>query len=506
MGARRGVTFAQIERIERIFEGMGSVDEPPTFGICDMERKVLRCRDVHGELTDAQPTVLIGERLEPLLYKRRLKIVLGGRGSMKTRTIVSVLIGKAQAQRERVLCLREIQNSIEDSSKAELDGEIERRDIGGSFLTRKNSIIVPASRSRFTFRGLYRNVQSIKGFSGVTTAWIDEAENISRTSLDYLMPTIREPGSEVIISFNPNKESDPVYADLVAPYAEQLAANDGVYDSGDPDGVLIIVCNHEHNPWLPKELAIQRDQMRARDLDRYNWIWEGKFNRKSDELIFAGKFRIDTFETPASARFFFGIDWGFAQDPTTLNRMYVVGNTLYIDYEANSHAQNNGKGVDLDELWKLFAGKDRMRGTQSLQWRPEDDLKFPGVPGARVWPIKADNARPETISLVKKQGFNISAAEKWGGSVEDGITFLRGFDEIVIHKRCVNTIKEFENYSYKVDKVTGEVLPIIVDKWNHHIDGTRYAMDGYIRGRNGLNINPDAAMAAARASMAIGAH
>lgn len=500
MAAR--VTLARIERLERVSESLSQDDAPPVFGICDMDRNVLRCRDVRGELTDAEPTILIGERLEPLLYKRRLKIVVGGRGSMKTRTIVSILVGKAKVQRERVLCLREIQNSIEDSSKAELDDEIERRDLLKTFLTRKSSIVVPSTRSRFTFRGMYRNIQAIKGISGVTTAWIDEAENISRASLDYLMPTIREPGSEVVISFNPNKEHDPVYADLVAPYAEQLAANDGVYDSGDPDGVLIIICNHNHNPWLPKELAIQRDQMRARDLDRYNWIWEGKFNRKSDELIFSGKFRIAAFETPNNARFFFGADWGFAQDPTTLNRAFVQGNTLYIDYEANSHAQNKGVGVDLDEIWKLFAGKDRMRGTQSLQWKPSDDLKFPGIPGARVWPIKADCARPETISLVKKQGFNISAAEKWGGSVEDGISFLRGFDEIVIHTRCVNTIKEFENYSYKVDKVTGEILPVIVDKWNHHIDGIRYSMDGYIRGRNGLNINPDAAMAAARASMA----
>ncbi|WP_369053409.1 terminase large subunit [Burkholderia gladioli] len=163
------------------------------------------------------------------------------------------------------------------------------------------------------------------------------------------------------------------------------------------------------------------------------------------------------------------------------------GNDLIIDYEAH------GKRVDLDEIWKLFAGREGMRPGQQTQWKPGDDRKYPGIPGARKWKIKADCARPETIAHVAKQGFNIDAAKKWGGSVEDGIAFLRGFDSIIIHSRCVKTKEEFENYSYKVDKATGEVLPIIVDKWNHHIDGIRYSMDGYIRGRGtGLNISPDA--------------
>lgn len=126
---------------------------------------------------------------------------------------------------------------------------------------------------------------------------------------------------------------------------------------------------------------------------------------------------------------------------------------LYIDHEAY------GVGVEIDELPALYRS----------------------VPGAEKWPIKADAARPETISYIaNRAGFRISAAKKWQGSIEDGISYLKSFDKIVIHPRCKHCADEFRLYSYKVDKTTSEVLPIIVDKWNHIIDGLRYALSDYI--------------------------
>ncbi|GMG89654.1 terminase [Cupriavidus sp. TKC] len=480
--SRRRLSHAAISRVENYFSGVATEERPAVFGIVDMAGDIIKRVTVDGQETDAEPTVLIAQKLERLIYPKRYKIVYGGRGSMKTRTIVSILTAKSQAARRRVLCLREIQNSIEESSYQEIAEEIDRRELGDSFRQLKKSIRVPANGSSFSFRGLFRNQRALKGFTNATDAWIDEAENISRDSYSILAPTMRAKGSEIWISFNPNRETDPTWADYVAPYVDKMV--DGIYED---DETLIIRCNWSDNPWFPEELELERQRMLRTDIDRYNWIWEGKFNKRSDELIFSGKWRVDEFETPANARFFFGADWGFAKDPTTLNRSFVKGNTLFIDYEAH------GQKVDLDEIWKLFAGKEGMRPEQKSKWRLADELKYQGIPGARRWKIKADCARPETISLVGKQGFNIDAAKKWGGSVEDGITFLRGFDEIVIHPRCVHTIEEFSNYSYKVDKTTGDVLPIIIDAWNHHIDGIRYSMDGYIRGRgNGLNISEDA--------------
>ena len=155
-------------------------------------------------------------------------------------------------------------------------------------------------------------------------------------------------------------------------------------------------------------------------------------------------------------RFYHGADWGFANDPTTLIRCFIDGKRLYIDREAW------GIGVEIDNTPALFDTIDT----------------------ARKWPIKADCARPETISYMRRQGFKVSAAKKWAGSIEDGIEFLKTF-EIIIHPRCQHTIDEFNHYSYKVDKQTGDILPQIVDANNHLCDSLRYSMDGLIKGKTG---------------------
>lgn len=66
--------------------------------------------------------------------------------------------------------------------------------------------------------------------------------------------------------------------------------------------------------------------------------------------------------------------------------------------------------------------------------------------------------------------------KKWSGSVEDGIAFMKSFECIVVHPSCKGTAVEFGKYAYKVDKQTGDILPVIVDAWNHYIDAIRYAL------------------------------
>src|SRR6185369_15326535 len=128
---------------------------------------------------------------------------------------------------------------------------------------------------------------------------------------------------------------------------------------------------------------------------------------------------------------------------------------LYITHEAG------GIGVEIDDTKKLLIG---------------ELFIGQGLPGVEDWPVKADGSRPETISYLFRQGLNISAAEKWPGSVEDGVAHMKGFRRIVIHPRCKMTAQEFRLYSYKVDKrqldANGQpsILPEIKDAWNHYID------------------------------------
>jgi phage terminase large subunit len=189
---------------------------------------------------------------------------------------------------------------------------------------------------------------------------------------------------------------------------------------------------------------------KATDYDKYLWIWEGNPRRVTEAQVFKGKFRVAAFDTPADVeRIYLGADWGFSQDPTVLIRCFIRNQVLWIDYEAY------GVGVDIDDTPELFES----------------------VPGAKAWPVIGDSARPETISYLRKQGWTIHGAKKGKGSVEDGIQFIRSFRGVVIHDRCRHTADEFKLYSYKTDKLTNEVLPILEDKNNHCIDALRYALE-----------------------------
>jgi phage terminase large subunit len=104
------------------------------------------------------------------------------------------------------------------------------------------------------------------------------------------------------------------------------------------------------------------------------------------------------------------------------------------------------------------------------------------VPGIEAHTSRADSARPESISYLKRHGLpRIEGVDKWKGSVEDGIQFMRSFDEIVIHPRCRDAVNEFLLYSYNVDRLTGDILPQIVDAHNHIIDAIRYALAPIIK-------------------------
>lgn len=357
---------------------------------------------------------------------KRYRFFYGGRGGAKSWTIARVIICLAATQKLRILCCREFQNSIADSAKKLIADQIEAMGLPAFFKIQESSITSTAG-SEILFKGMARNEQSIKSTEGIDICWVEEAQTISETSIELLIPTIRKSGSQLWFSFNPENDFDPIYK-----YMESLRS--------DPDA-LICKINWSDNPWFPKELEGERTRMLNTDPELYYHIWEGECRTISDALIFKDKFSVEEFETPATARFFHGADWGFSVDPTALVRCYMQDECLYIDREEYA------TGVELDEMKEFFNR----------------------IPTVKNWPIKADGSRPETISFMDRQGFNISAAQKWPGSVEDGITYLRGFKKIIIHPRCKNTAEEFRRYSYKVDRKNKDILPVPLDAFNHCI-------------------------------------
>lgn len=371
----------------------------------------------------------------------RYKVYYGGRGSGKSWAVAQALIVMSDLSRIRVLCCREIQNSIRDSSYQVLKDTAERLGIDGRFDFLEAEIRHKSTGSRFIFKGLFHNSQSIKSTEGVDVCWVEEAQTVSEESWSVLTPTIRKPSSEIWVTFNPLLEDDPTTKRFI---------------ENPPPEAYVRKVNYDENPYFPPELRAQMEWDKANDYEAYLHIWEGYPRTISDAQIFKGRYVVEDFPDEYGEhadRLFFGADFGFAKDPSTLVRCFIKDKKLYIDHEAY------GVGVEIDELPALYRS----------------------VPGAEKWPIKADAARPETISyLANRCGFRISAAKKWQGSIEDGIAYLKSFDKIIIHPRCKHCADEFRLYSYKVDKTTSEVLPIIVDKWNHIIDGLRYALSDYI--------------------------
>ncbi|WP_272682868.1 PBSX family phage terminase large subunit [Providencia sp. PROV119] len=371
----------------------------------------------------------------------------GGRGSAKTRTfaLMTAIRGYMAAMNGQsgvILCAREYMNSLEESSMEEVKQAIRSVPWLNDFYELGEKYIRTKCRSvSYVFAGLRHNLDSIKSKARILIAWVDEAESVSETAWTKLTPTVREAGSEIWVTWNPEKDG---------------SATDKRFRKEPPDNAIIVEMNYDDNPWFPSVLEEERLNDQARlDAATYAWIWEGAYLENSDKQVLANKYVVQSFPDDLwqkADRLLFGADFGFAKDPNTLIRMFILDDCLYIEREAY------GVGVELDHMPAFY-----------------DE-----IPEARKWPIKADSARPETISYLKRQGFNISAAKKWQGSVEDGITYLRGFKQIIIHPRCKETAKEARLYSYKTDRITGEVLPVIEDAYNHCWDAVRYGLDGYI--------------------------
>lgn len=378
----------------------------------------------------------------------RYRGAYGGRGSAKTRSFALMTAVKGYQFAEEgksgvILCAREFMNSLADSSMEEVKQAIhsidwlkDYYDIGQNYIRAKNGLV------SYVFCGLRHNLDSIKSKARILLCWVDEAENVSEIAWRKLTPTVRETNSEIWVTWNPETEGSPT---------------DKRFRQNPPENSIIVELNYNDNPFFPDVLEQERlNDLTRLDYASYAWVWEGAYLENSDKQVLSGCYKVEAFDDnlyKKADRLLFGADFGFANDPNTLIRSFILNDCLYIEYEAY------GVNIELDEM----------------------SVFYDSVPESRKWIIKGDCSRPETISHIKRKGFNISAAKKWQGSVEDGIAFLRGFKQIIIHPRCKHTAEEARLYSYKTDRVTNEVLPIIEDKNNHCWDAVRYSLDGYIK-------------------------
>lgn len=368
---------------------------------------------------------------EPIRYKG----LKGGRGSGKSHFFGDLSVETMLLEpNESFVCIREIQKSLQFSAKKLIEDKINKYNLYNNFEITKTEIRNKSGSGVMIFQGMQdHTAESIKSLEGFKYAWVEEAQSLSARSLQLLRPTIRKEGSEIWFSWNPDQPTDAI----------------DLFFQQQPENSIIKHVNLLDNPFAPETLIkeMESDRLRMSPED-FNHVWNGAYNQKSDAIVFKNKYEVNYFEPAENWSVLYGLDFGFSQDPTAGIEVYIHENTLYIYREA-------GKiGLELDDTAEFLIKR---------------------LPNIENFTLRADNARPESISYLKRNGLpRIKGEAKL--KIQDGITHMRKYDKIVIHPRCKETIKEFGLYQYKQDKRTGDILPDIVDKFNHYIDAIRYAL------------------------------
>lgn len=379
----------------------------------------------------------------PLLQPKRYKGAYGGRGGGKSHWFAEMLIEHLVENPDlKAVCIREFQKSLKFSAKMLIEEKIESLGVGDLFTITTTEIRRNGGRGIIIFQGMQdHTADSIKSLEGFNIAWVEEAQNLSARSLKLLRPTIRVQGSEIWFTWNPENESDPV---------------DRFLRNNTPSDAIVVKVLYTDNIHLPETLKKEAESDRASDMDYYTHVWMGGYNKKSKEQVFADKWVIDVFEpTDAWDGPYHGVDFGFSADPSVMIKAWTYQNYLYIERESYA------VGLELDDTFE--------------KWTND-------VPGCDRHVIRADSSWSQSIAYLKRHGLpNIVAVDKWKGSVEDGIKHIRKYEKIVVHERCVGFAEECEKYKHKVDKRSGDILPDIVDKFNHGPDGLRYAIAPIIK-------------------------
>jgi phage terminase large subunit len=214
-------------------------------------------------------------KLRCLFDPARYKILYGGRGGAKSWGIARALLILGARNKLRIACGREVQKSIAQSVHHLLKTQIEALGLQAAYRI-FDSQIVGTNGTLITFHGLKTNIDSVKSLEGIDIFWVEEAQTVSKTSWDVLIPTIRKDGSEIWVSFNPELDTDETYVRFVL---------------SPPAGAIVVKINWRDNPWFNAVLQAELEATRARSEDDYLHTWEGNTRQVLDGAIYANEIR-----------------------------------------------------------------------------------------------------------------------------------------------------------------------------------------------------------------------
>ena len=189
--------------------------------------------------------------------------VYGGRAGAKSETFGRILVKLGTQEPLLVLCCREVQNSIADSSKGVLENAIKAEGLS-YFYTIKQNEIEGINGTRFIFRGLSnRTDEQLRSIVGIDIAWIEEAQAVSEESWHKLTATVRKPGSQIWVSFNPHRSTDIVYRMFVS-------------NPRLPPRSRVLKVNYYDNPFVTRETLEEVAYDKEENPELYRWKWLGE--------------------------------------------------------------------------------------------------------------------------------------------------------------------------------------------------------------------------------------
>lgn len=403
-------------------------------------------------------TIDIPDKLVPVFEgKARYRGAYGGRGSGKTRTfaLMTALRGYQEGKSGRegiILCGREHLNSLSESSLEEIKAAIgsvqflaDYYDVGERYIRSKDG------RINYAFAGLRTNVDSLKSKSRLLLAWVDEAESVSETAWQKLIPSVREHDSEIWVTWNPESKN---------------SATHKRFREDPPNDAKIAEIQWSDNPWFPDVL----EQARLEDLEKrpdiYQHVWEGDFRIHIEGSYYALEMlqaktegKICAVPYDKSAAVVTSWDLGMADTTSIWFAQYIGKEIRIIDYYENS-------GCALDHYVQVLQGKGYTYDQHIL---PHD---------VRVKELGTGKSRLEVLQSLGLN--NVIVAPML--SIEDGIQQVRSmipqcwFDE----ERCERGIDALRQYRRDWDENGKAWRGRPLHDWTSHAsDSFRYLAVGY---------------------------
>lgn len=216
------------------------------------------------------------EPLKCLFEPKRTKVLYGGRGAGRSWGCARALLLIGTGRPIRVMCARELQNSISESVHKLLSDQIVGLGLE-KFYEVQVAKIIGKNGTTFSFEGIKNNNTKIKSYEGIDYCWVEEANKVSKASWGTLIPTIRKPGSEIWMTFNPELEEDYTYQRFVV--------------NADPASSFVVKMTWRENPWFPDVLKQEMEIDKKNDPDHYLNVWEGHCLAMLEGAVYARQLR-----------------------------------------------------------------------------------------------------------------------------------------------------------------------------------------------------------------------